>query len=189
MLHRNPPHPAPNVRGEDETELQHLINIIEGKSSPFSTNNSNTPTALSWQVSPVPNKHFTVLLGRHPKPPTPSSAYIAAVYSMSKGGAKALEIGPEMGVSRKEALRRLLEVVEGEVGRGVLRDGRKKGEAVVGMAERPMVGGSGAAGIRGEGVGELRGRGDGGGAGARMRGREDMEQRDGGARREGGGER
>lgn len=107
---------------------------------------------------------------------------------MSKGGAKTLEMGPEVGGSRKEALRRLLEVVEGEVGRGVLRDGKRKGEGVSGLGDRIMVGGvGGAAGMRGEGVGEPRGWGEGRGVGARMKGREDIEQRDGGARREGGG--
>lgn len=33
MLHRDLPHPAPSVRGEDEAELHYLINIIESKSS------------------------------------------------------------------------------------------------------------------------------------------------------------
>ncbi|OAG09363.1 uncharacterized protein CC84DRAFT_1136967 [Paraphaeosphaeria sporulosa] len=131
MLHRNPAHPTPNVRGEDEAELQYLINIIESKSSLISPLFPrlflNTSTALSYQLSPAPHKHPAVLVGRHPKPPSPSPTYVAAVYSMSKGGAKALEMGPETGGTRKEALRRLLEIVEGELGREMVRDGWRDG--------------------------------------------------------------
>jgi hypothetical protein len=45
---------------------------------------------------------------------------------LAKGGAQTLEIGPEMGSSRKEALERLLEVVERGVGARILREGRRK---------------------------------------------------------------
>ena len=120
---------------------------------------------------------------------------------MSKGGAKVLEMGPEMGGSRKDALRRLLEVVEAEVGRRILRDERRKGD------------GSGSGNIRSEevrmavpreGGGEGRGRVESGVGKVGMEGglrmgsrrawaREDGETRDrreGGMRREGvGGER
>lgn len=52
------------------------------------------------------------------------------MYSLAKGGAQTLEIGPEVGGSRKEALERLLEVVERGVGARILREGRRKGEGV-----------------------------------------------------------
>jgi len=55
---------------------------------------------------------------------------MAAVYSVTKSGGKNLELGPEVGASRKEALRRLLEAMEGEVGRMMVRDARRgRGEA------------------------------------------------------------
>ena len=37
-------------------------------------------------------------------------------------------MGPETGCSRREALRRLLEIVEIEIGKTVLRDARRKNE-------------------------------------------------------------
>ncbi|KAF1967899.1 hypothetical protein BU23DRAFT_602624 [Bimuria novae-zelandiae CBS 107.79] len=111
--------PMPNVRGEDEGELQYLISIIE---------------ALSWHLFPTPAKHPTVLLGRYSKTITSqtngSGGFVAAVYSLSKGGGKALEWGPEVGSSRKEALGRLLKGVEEEVGRGILRDGGGRGRGL-----------------------------------------------------------
>lgn len=142
--HRDASRPLPNIRGEEESELEYLIHVIECTSRsrpPFSLHQTPTPSpsppikpppltpaALSYLSSSSPTKHPTVLLGRHPKTSAPSASYVAAVYSVAKSGAKTLEIGPEMGSSRKEALKRLLEVVEGEVGRGILRDGRRKGE-------------------------------------------------------------
>lgn len=53
---------------------------------------------------------------------------MCAVYSLAKGGAHTLEIGPEVGASRKEALQLLLEVVERGIGARILREGRRKGE-------------------------------------------------------------
>jgi len=44
---------------------------------------------------------------------------------MGQGGAKCLEIGPEMGETRKEVLTKLLSVVETEIGRMMLRDARR----------------------------------------------------------------
>jgi len=44
------------------------------------------------------------------------------LYSIDKGGLRALELGPEVGYSRKEALGKLLCSVELEVGRLILND-------------------------------------------------------------------
>jgi hypothetical protein len=44
---------------------------------------------------------------------------------MGKGGTKSLELGPEFGASRKEALGRLLESVEREIWGMVVKDGKR----------------------------------------------------------------
>lgn len=92
---------------------------------------------------------------------------------MSKTGSKALETGPETGSSRKAALGRLLEAVEGEVGRVILRDVRRKGEGA------DTTEGARLSGTRGDGVAEgfVRGELSSGGGGQRMRTREDVDQR------------
>ena len=66
---------------------------------------------------------------------------------MGKSGAKCLDMGPEMGESRKEALAKLLVVVETEVGRMLLRDAKRAGA------------------LANEAVGRGRGAGSGGGGG------------------------
>jgi hypothetical protein len=82
-----------------------------------------------------PLKPPSCILGRHPPPKSPgtsshkqkaiidpSLAFCASLYSIEKGGVRSLEVGPEVGSSRKEALERLLEVVETEIGRMMLND-------------------------------------------------------------------
>ncbi|KAJ4305807.1 hypothetical protein N0V90_001339 [Kalmusia sp. IMI 367209] len=125
----------PNIRGEEEVELRYLISMIEN---------------LSWQLSSNPAKHPTCLLGRHTKSPSAASSFIAAVYSMTKPGTKTLELGPEFGATRREALGRLLEVVEGELGRTIVRDARRKD-----------AGGAGASAVNGGGGGGSNGREEG----------------------------
>ncbi|KAF1849414.1 uncharacterized protein K460DRAFT_267324, partial [Cucurbitaria berberidis CBS 394.84] len=102
-----PREPLPNLRGEDETELSYLTNLIE---------------TLSWIL--FPTKHSTCVVGRHPRPPDTSSTFCASLYSMGKGGVKCLDIGPEMGVTRKEVLKKLLGVVELDIGKMMYRDAR-----------------------------------------------------------------
>jgi len=84
----------------------------------------------SWILSPL--KPPSCILGRHPPPKDPNSskqkiidpslAFCASLYSIGQGGVRSLEVGPEVGRSRKEALERLLEVVEMEIGRMMLND-------------------------------------------------------------------
>lgn len=45
---------------------------------------------------------------------------------MSKNGSKALDSGPKMGMTRKEALMKLLSHVEMEIGRMMVRDRGEK---------------------------------------------------------------
>ncbi|KAI1516241.1 hypothetical protein L13192_04872 [Pyrenophora tritici-repentis] len=119
----------PSLRGEDETELRYLVDLIE---------------STSWILSPISPP--TCILGRHPPPknpplststlsnPSATNAFCASLYTIGKAGARTLELGPEVGKTRKETLGRLLECVEVEVGRLMLNDewrGRKgsgKGE-------------------------------------------------------------
>ncbi|KAI4934663.1 hypothetical protein J4E85_002521 [Alternaria conjuncta] len=112
-----PREPLPNLRGEDETEIRYLIDLIETQ---------------SWILSPL--KPPSCILGRHPPPKAsasstskpkavdPSLAFCASLYSIEQGGVRSLELGPEMGGSRKEALEHLLGVVEMEIGRMMLND-------------------------------------------------------------------
>ncbi|KAF1945920.1 hypothetical protein EJ02DRAFT_368243 [Clathrospora elynae] len=105
--------PLPNLRGEDETELQHLTGLIEN---------------VSWIL--CPGKHTTCVIGRILNPRDSACTYIASLYSMGKGGVKCLDFGPEKGKTRKEALTRLLSLVEEEIGGMMLRDAkRSKAEA------------------------------------------------------------
>ncbi|KAH7386020.1 hypothetical protein BKA66DRAFT_569331 [Pyrenochaeta sp. MPI-SDFR-AT-0127] len=98
----------PNLRGEDEAEILYLANLIE---------------TLSWIL--FPSRHPTCILGRHPKPPNDSHAFCASLYSMGKDGAKYLVLGPEMGISRKKVLMKLLVIVEREIGRMMFRDAKR----------------------------------------------------------------
>jgi hypothetical protein len=73
------------------------------------------------------------MLGRHPPPKhsspsssalsvDPDAAFCASLYSMGKGGVRTIDLGPEVGGSRKEVLVKLLEVLETEIGRMMLND-------------------------------------------------------------------
>ncbi|KAH6883092.1 hypothetical protein BKA58DRAFT_464968 [Alternaria rosae] len=116
-----PREPLPNLRGEDETEIRYLIDLIETQ---------------SWILSPL--KCPSCILGRHPPPKAsanssskqkavdPSTAFCTSLYSIEQGGVRSLELGPEMGSSRKEALGNLLGVVEMEIGRMMLNHHAKK---------------------------------------------------------------
>jgi hypothetical protein len=42
---------------------------------------------------------------------------------MGKGGTRMLDLGPEVGCSRKEVLVKLLDVLETEIGRMMMNDG------------------------------------------------------------------
>ncbi len=54
---------------------------------------------------------------------------------MGKGGAKYLDIGPETGESRKEALTKLLSVVEMEIGGMMLKDAKRANAAAAAAGE------------------------------------------------------
>ncbi|KAF2643822.1 hypothetical protein P280DRAFT_514816 [Massarina eburnea CBS 473.64] len=130
----------PNVRGEDETELRFLIRMIEDLAFPLLTTTSSIPPSSSTttQNTPrhIPQLQPSCLLGRHPKPSaTNTTPFCASIYSLSKSGSRTLEYGPENGKTRKEALGRLLDVVEGEVGKMMIKDAREAGkERDVGVA-------------------------------------------------------
>ncbi|CAO2651900.1 Nn.00g001830.m01.CDS01 [Neocucurbitaria sp. VM-36] len=104
-----PREPLPNLRGEDETEITYLTNLIE---------------TLSWIL--FPSKHPTCVLGRNPRSVDSSSLFCASLYTMGKGGVICLDIGPEMGETRKEVLTKLLGVVEIEIGKMMLWDGKQR---------------------------------------------------------------
>jgi hypothetical protein len=94
---------------------------------------TESTTALSWMLYGT-TKQGTCILGRHPPlkssasslhpppPIDPDSAFCASLYSIGKGGIRILDIGPEVGASRKEVLVKLLEVLETEIGRMMLND-------------------------------------------------------------------
>ncbi|KAL5392396.1 hypothetical protein DPSP01_000905 [Paraphaeosphaeria sporulosa] len=74
MLHRNPDHPTPNVRGEDEAELQYLINIIESKSSLISPPLSTTvPEYIHSTV--LPTLPCPAQTPRRPRRPASKAAF------------------------------------------------------------------------------------------------------------------
>ncbi|KAL6708580.1 hypothetical protein ACN47E_002561 [Coniothyrium glycines] len=108
-LPSRPREALPNLRGEDEAELSYLANLIETSSFIL-----------------LSSAHPTCVLGAVPRPPDVHSAYCASLYSMGKGGIKCLELGPEYGANRKDALRGLLERVEKEIGSMMVRDEKKK---------------------------------------------------------------
>jgi hypothetical protein len=150
--------PIPNLRGEDESEITYLIHLIECTSpSPCPWLSSfhftsflrhadfDPTTALSWTLY-GPTKQGTCILGRHPPPKSsassldppppidPDSAFCASLYSIGKSGTRMLDIGPEVGASRKEVLVKLLEVLETGIGRMMLNDGYHARKAKEGSA-------------------------------------------------------
>ncbi|CAI6332659.1 unnamed protein product [Periconia digitata] len=137
-------HMPPNIRGEDESEIQMLTRLIEDlsytllstsppqpQSSTTSPSSSNTSSQHTSRRAD-PQSTTLCLVGRHPVPasaptssssPDPDARFLAGVYRLHRSGlSKTLDYGPESGGSRVEALRRLLDVLEGEVGRGLERD-------------------------------------------------------------------
>ncbi|RMZ70704.1 hypothetical protein GMOD_00000835 [Pyrenophora seminiperda CCB06] len=106
----------PNLRGENETELRYLIDLIESQSwilSPLSP-----PTCILGRHPPPKDTSSSShhLTNKHPPPPANANAnaFCASLYSLGKAGARTLELGPEVGGSRKQVLERLL----GECGVG-----------------------------------------------------------------------
>ncbi|KAF2710093.1 hypothetical protein K504DRAFT_533087 [Pleomassaria siparia CBS 279.74] len=70
-----------------------------------------------------PKNYVLCILGRHPKQ---SGRFVGSVYSMGgKAGARTLDVGPEVGESRLDALAKLLYRVEFEVGKMQLKDAPK----------------------------------------------------------------
>jgi hypothetical protein len=77
--------------------------------------------AQAWIL--FPSRHPTCVLGRHY---IDTSKFVAALYSMGKGGVKCLDLGPESAQTRKEALIQLLAAVETEIGIMMLADKKEK---------------------------------------------------------------
>ncbi|KAF1918457.1 hypothetical protein BDU57DRAFT_572656 [Ampelomyces quisqualis] len=110
----------PNLRGEDETEISYLVNLIETQ---------------AWIL--FPSKHPTCVIGRFPSDSTEDPPkFCAALYTMGKGGVKSLDCGPKMGTTRKEALMRLLGSVENDIGKIMVGDKREKREREEGRGGR-----------------------------------------------------
>ncbi|KAF2867699.1 hypothetical protein BDV95DRAFT_502440 [Massariosphaeria phaeospora] len=95
-------------RSEEEKEVQLLGSMISN---------------LSWIL--FPPKEPYCMLGRHPKPPDASSQFCASLYSMGKGALRNLELGPEFGATKLQAMAKLLYSVEVEIGKLQLKDARK----------------------------------------------------------------
>jgi hypothetical protein len=68
------------------------------------------------------------VIGRHPPPTEEKDAdkdgpkFIASLYSMGKGGIKCLGFGPMKGQTRKDALSKLLRLVEVKIGKMMMAD-------------------------------------------------------------------
>jgi hypothetical protein len=83
-----------------------------------------SPSAQSWVL--FPSRHPTCVLGRHCKPTNDDQKFVAALYSMGKGGVKSLDLGPEIAPTRKQVLIQLLEAVETEIGVMMVNDKKQK---------------------------------------------------------------
>ncbi|EAT82116.1 hypothetical protein HBI56_080840 [Parastagonospora nodorum] len=121
--------PLPNLRGEDETEIQLLTQLIESG---------------AWMLSPL--RPPTCVIGRIPPEEVTDGGpkYCVSLYSMGNGGVKGLDSGPKHGLTRKEALSKLLFQVETELGRMMITDKREKREREeVRDREERRAGGSG----------------------------------------------
>lgn len=85
--------------------------------TPLSLVQMITPTATAYPLLPS----CITLVGRHPRDTT----YLASLYSIGKQGLRGLEYGPEVGGTRLEALHKLFNAVEMEIGRMLVRDGKR----------------------------------------------------------------
>jgi hypothetical protein len=82
--------------------------------------------AQAWIL--FPSKHPTCVIGRVPDSHRVAEfsgdrpRFCASLYSMGKGGVKGLDCGPKMGLTRKEALMKLLAHVETNIGWMMIED-------------------------------------------------------------------
>lgn len=82
-------------------------------------------TAQAWILSP--SRHGSCVLGRLPPPKerdadAKAPKFCASLYSMGKNGVKTLDYGPKAGQTRKDALSKLLRLVEIRIGEMMMGD-------------------------------------------------------------------
>ncbi|EOA90420.1 uncharacterized protein SETTUDRAFT_167282, partial [Exserohilum turcica Et28A] len=129
-----------NIRGEDEVEWRYLSELIEaqawilyplkpvscivGRHPPPRKSHSTSisiSTSISASTSAPPSSQHKHTHNKQQQQQqqayNPSNAFCASLYTITKGGLCTLQLGPEVGTSRKDVLGKLLYTVEMEVGR------------------------------------------------------------------------